>query len=464
MAGARAGSPGSNPAGSVARRRSGTPSGPDPLSQSRGPTVSLADLDIKTILTLLYVGNFIVIVVMVIYGRSAEQRSAYWHFLGGKALQGCAWILLALRGQIPDIASAYVGNTLLLYGLALEAHVLTMVGRDRGKRGIIFLSIATVGVVLFWIFATTPGLWVGYASATAVAIFVPASVYMILDLPSSPMRKAIGGFYGLICIVLAIRAWNGYFEGGSFILMSKSIVQSLSFITMFVVLIFGGIGFLLLLKEQVDKIIIKSEEKYRTLIEQASEAICIFQDESIVFNNRRLNETLGLTGVDLCGRPIGDIVYKEDLQAVLRTQEAWIDGQDFPDGYEFRMKDANGDAVWVTVSARRIEYGGRWAVLALFTNIDSRKKLEAAHEATIEELRKRIAEVKTLSGLLPICASCKKVRDDKGYWNQIEVYLSDHSSAVLSHSLCPECLGRLYPGYDDDESPAAGPAGDSGRV
>jgi len=424
--------------------------------------VSIADLDIKTILTLLFIGNFVVIVVMALYGSIAGERSAYWHFIGGKALQGSAWILLTLRGEIPDIVSAYVGNTLLLYGLALEAYVLTSVGRGRRRRELIFVSIATVGVVLFWTLASTPGLWVGYASATAVAIFIPASVFMIFDAPSSSMRKAIGAFYGLICVVLAIRSWNGFFEGGAFVLMSKSIVQSLSFITMFVVLVFGGSGFLLLLKEQADKRIVRSEEKYRTLVEKATEAICIFQDERIAFNNSRLNEDLGLIGVDLVGRPVGDIVYDADLEAVQLAQRAWIEGHDTPDGYEFRMKNRNGDPVWVAVSARRIEYGGRWAVLALFTNMDSRKKLEAAHEATIEELRRRIAEVKTLTGLLPICASCKKVRDDKGYWNQIEVYLSAHSSAVLSHSLCPECLGRLYPGYGDDDERAPAGGGQAG--
>ena len=54
-------------------------------------------------------------------------------------------------------------------------------------------------------------------------------------------------------------------------------------------------------------------------------------------------------------------------------------------------------------------------------------------------------EIKTLSGLLPICASCKKIRDDKGYWNQIEAYIRDRSEAEFSHSICPKCAKRLYP-------------------
>ncbi len=61
------------------------------------------------------------------------------------------------------------------------------------------------------------------------------------------------------------------------------------------------------------------------------------------------------------------------------------------------------------------------------------------------ELEQTLSEVKTLRGLLPICAACKKIRDDKGYWIQIENYIQEHSEAQLSHSICSECMEKLYP-------------------
>lgn len=61
------------------------------------------------------------------------------------------------------------------------------------------------------------------------------------------------------------------------------------------------------------------------------------------------------------------------------------------------------------------------------------------------EIKKALSEVKTLSGLLPICASCKKIRDDKGYWNRLEAYIYEHTDARLSHGYCPDCLKKLYP-------------------
>ncbi|MFC1825588.1 DUF3365 domain-containing protein [Thermodesulfobacteriota bacterium] len=83
-----------------------------------------------------------------------------------------------------------------------------------------------------------------------------------------------------------------------------------------------------------------------------------------------------------------------------------------------------------------------------FLNQEQQKR-----EAIISQLKNALSEVKTLSGLLPICASCKKIRDDKGYWNQIERYIRDRSEADFSHSICPECAKKLYPDlYEENGS------------
>lgn len=79
---------------------------------------------------------------------------------------------------------------------------------------------------------------------------------------------------------------------------------------------------------------------------------------------------------------------------------------------------------------------------------EQNKTIQKAHiekDNLIVELKEALSKVKTLSGLLPICASCKKIRDDRGYWNQIESYICDHSEAEFSHSICPECARKLYP-------------------
>ena len=77
--------------------------------------------------------------------------------------------------------------------------------------------------------------------------------------------------------------------------------------------------------------------------------------------------------------------------------------------------------------------------------IEERKIVETEKEKLIVELKKALGEVKALGGLLPICASCKKIRDDQGYWNQLEHYIQKHSEAEFSHSVCPDCAKILYP-------------------
>jgi PleD family two-component response regulator len=76
------------------------------------------------------------------------------------------------------------------------------------------------------------------------------------------------------------------------------------------------------------------------------------------------------------------------------------------------------------------------------------RSLQKSIEDKNAQLQKALDEVKILSGFLPICSSCKNIRDDKGYWNQIENYISKHSEAEFSHSICPECAKKIYPDLD----------------
>ncbi|MCF8033277.1 MAG: PAS domain S-box protein [Desulfarculaceae bacterium] len=94
------------------------------------------------------------------------------------------------------------------------------------------------------------------------------------------------------------------------------------------------------------------------------------------------------------------------------------------------LEDASGEALGVIISGQ---------------DISERKLAERERERLISELKTALAEIKTLSGLLPICAHCKKIRDDSGYWRRIETYVEQHSSAEFSHGLCPDCARTLYP-------------------
>ncbi|MBW1738797.1 MAG: hypothetical protein JRJ69_14945 [Deltaproteobacteria bacterium] len=89
-----------------------------------------------------------------------------------------------------------------------------------------------------------------------------------------------------------------------------------------------------------------------------------------------------------------------------------------------------------------------WLSLGFLTDVSKEMEVEEERERLVLELQDALSKVKTLSGLLPICSSCKKVRDDKGYWREVEEYIRDHSEADFSHGICPECVEKEIEEFD----------------
>ena len=88
--------------------------------------------------------------------------------------------------------------------------------------------------------------------------------------------------------------------------------------------------------------------------------------------------------------------------------------------------------------------GAFQGIVESLRDITDRRRTEQEREHLIAELQRALSKVKALSGLLPICASCKNIRDDRGYWKRLEEYISDHSEAEFSHGICPVCAQKLY--------------------
>ena len=110
-------------------------------------------------------------------------------------------------------------------------------------------------------------------------------------------------------------------------------------------------------------------------------------------------------------------------------------------------KDGTPIDVALTISPIQNTAGEIMGISAIERDITARKRVEGERDRLITELKEALAKVKTLSGLLPICASCKKIRDDKGSWQQLETFIKARSDADFSHGMCPECMEYLYPEY-----------------
>ncbi len=116
------------------------------------------------------------------------------------------------------------------------------------------------------------------------------------------------------------------------------------------------------------------------------------------------------------------------------------------------VRPREGPRTPIDYAATRIrrENGETVGVVIVFRDISSRKLMEQEREGMISELQNALAKVKTLKGMLPICAGCKKIRDDKGYWEGVERYIQKHSDATFSHGLCPACIRKLYPDFAEE--------------
>jgi PAS domain S-box-containing protein len=115
--------------------------------------------------------------------------------------------------------------------------------------------------------------------------------------------------------------------------------------------------------------------------------------------------------------------------------------------YEAQFRTHQNDARWAVINSRAIAepQTRRELYEGSIEDATERKRAEDERERLILELQDALATVKSLSGLLPICASCKRIRDEAGSWNQIEAFIQSHSDAEFTHSFCPECMQRLYP-------------------
>lgn len=130
--------------------------------------------------------------------------------------------------------------------------------------------------------------------------------------------------------------------------------------------------------------------------------------------------------------------------------------QFLPELHAFRQ--AVVDAVLLSVTVFPSLY---WFVLKpLNQHVARTQQAETDKDAVITQLHQALDEVKTLRGIVPICAACKKIRDDKGFWHQVEVYVAAHSDAMFTHGICHECAERLYPGIKISRHAAA----ESGRA
>lgn len=142
--------------------------------------------------------------------------------------------------------------------------------------------------------------------------------------------------------------------------------------------------------------------------------------------------------IDLVSRPVAEI--EENYSHIERHGDT-VCGETFMPLLNIYLQG--------TATVLRDSKGTAIGAIEAIRDITVRKRIEKENERLIDDLHQALKRVKTLSGMLPICAGCKKIRDDKGYWTQLEKYISEHSDALFSHGYCPDCLRETYTEFEE---------------
>ena len=167
-------------------------------------------------------------------------------------------------------------------------------------------------------------------------------------------------------------------------------------------------------------------------------------DGTITSWNKGAEKIYGYTESEVIGKSIS-ILVPPDIQNELPNLLKKVELGESIESYETvrRRKDGQDIHISLTVSPIHDAEGRIVAAATIARDITDHKEAEIEKEYLITQLQESLGNIKTLSGLLPICSSCKKIRDDKGYWNQLESYISEHTETLFSHSYCPDCAKKL---------------------
>jgi two-component system CheB/CheR fusion protein len=182
-----------------------------------------------------------------------------------------------------------------------------------------------------------------------------------------------------------------------------------------------------------------SENRYRRLFETANDGILLVDAETgkIMDVNPSLMEMLGYSKEQFTEKTFWDVGLFKGI-AVDRNDFLKLQQHEFIRYEDLPLEVSNGERINAEFVGNTYLVNDHKVIQCNIRDITERKRAQ-------DKLKKAMDDIRTLRGIIPICASCKKVRDDQGYWNQVEVYVSNHTEAEFSHGICPECAKKLYP-------------------
>ena len=203
--------------------------------------------------------------------------------------------------------------------------------------------------------------------------------------------------------------------------------------------------------KQAEEALRESERNMSAVLNNTQDAVVrIDKNFRHIFANPALYAATGLSPEQYLGKTNKELGMPEELRVFWREKHEKVYRNRKPEIFVFSFPTVNkGERVFQAAVCPEFNANNEVeTIISFMRDITEIKKAESEKNTVIDKLEKALAEIKTLRGFIPSCSNCKNIRDDEGYWQQIEKYIQERSSAQFSHSICPKCVKELYPDFD----------------
>jgi len=413
-------------------------------------------LHIATLIVFMVIIHIICAIVLMflwIQNRSRYRGTGLWAI--NLALKAAGLLLIVLRGNIPLWMATVLATTLFVLGeIILYQGLADFLQISVIQFQNIILLVIFVAVHSYFAFVNTSLATRNLILSVAWLLVGMQSVWLLLvricpDLRLLTINTGVSvALYSLINMTRVIEYFiypnpkENYLDSGMF--------EAIILISFQVATILLTYSLSLMVNKRLGMDIAAQEEKYSRAFHSSPYAVLLTRkcDGRIFEANRgfellsgyTIDEAIGKTTVDL------NLFYDADTRDEILKE---LDKNGFIRDKETRFRIKSGEVLIGLYSADAIVINRQQCILSSINDITEQKIAEVERERIIEELQNALSEIRTLGSMLPICSSCKKIRNDQGYWQQIESYIRENSGTEFSHSLCPDCLKKLYPDYAD---------------
>lgn len=424
------------------------------LTQIHMPTVVMMGVIIETLCAL-------VMVVLWRQNRQALPGLGLWAL--HHVLQCSGLFLILLRGRIPDIVSIGLPNLFFIFGSWLGYIGLEQfVGVRRPKRlATLVLGVFSVAHVLLILRGADINARALNMTVTSVFVFAMSA---LLLLQHTPLRlrtctRWVGRVFLLCTVVYSFRAGAllefGYLETYYF---QSGWRESLFLMVVTILFVLLTYAVVLMINQRLLMRVHSERDKFAKAFRASPQAVIMsrLEDGRVLDVNPGFTRIFGFDPADVLGRTsieLGIWISAAERERVMERIRR--DGR--IDNHSVIWCHRDGSRVHGLYSGAVVDLDGILCLVSVVTDLTAQRKEQHERERILAEREKALAEVRVLSGLLPICASCKNIRDDKGYWSQIETYIHEHTDAECTHGICPACMKRLYPEFADDAPPSTPP-------